>query len=333
LVVPEGTWKTTAERMVWLNHAAANFQLYTLDERAEKLTAVDFRDSGNVESRLSHAFDMGLSLELARPGTLRVLNLIEPSDRDRVELRARSATEVGLLLNGLEFARVRYGGALQSFSRVEEITFGAGANETLLTDESEPLCRQLLHRLFASRRPEAAHTDPLFRLQPERWLESCIRSHLDMVFPGLAADSATNKIVEFIYSQVPAISSGDRGMLDLLTIDRAGRLIVIEVKADDDMQLPLQGLDYWLRVRALNADRKRERNKEVGAFERYGYFAGLEISPRAPKLMLIAPVLRIHPSNDIILRYLSPQVEWEMIAVGEHWREELKVVFRKRSSE
>ena len=38
-------------------------------------------------------------------------------------------------------------------------------------------------------------------------------------------------------------------MLDLLTVDRCGRLLVIELKADEDLHLPLQGLDYWLRVR------------------------------------------------------------------------------------
>jgi hypothetical protein len=132
---------------------------------------------------------------------------------------------------------------------------------------------------------------------------------------------------------VPAISSGERGMLDLLTLDRNGRLVVLEVKADEDMHLPLQGLDYWIRVRALNADRRVKANREFGAFERSGYFSGAEISPRSPKLLLIAPALRVHPSNQIVLRYLSPQVEWELIAVSEHWRRELKVVFRKRSSE
>jgi len=129
---------------------------------------------------------------------------------------------------------------------------------------------------------------------------------------------------------VPAIGSGERGMLDLLTLDGNGRLVVLEVKADEDMHLPLQGLDYWIRVRALNADRRSKGNRDFGAFERSGYFAGAEIAPLPPKLMLIAPALRIHPSNEIVLRYLSPQVEWELIAVSEHWRRELKVVFRKR---
>jgi hypothetical protein len=34
-----------------------------------------------------------------------------------------------------------------------------------------------------------------------------------------------------------------------------------------------------------------------------------------------------------VLRYLSPQIEWELIALCEQWRRDLKVVFRKRSSD
>ena len=327
VIVPLGAAQTTAERMVWLNHGAAAFQLFTLDERSEELVEVDFRDAGNVESRLVHAFDVSAALERAQAGVDRVLSLVPAAARGRIELRARSATEVGLLLHGLEFARVRNGASVHSFEREEEISFGAGANETKLNDETEPLCRQLLTRLFLSRQPDGEHTDPLFRLQPERWLESRLRTNLEEFLSGLQA--------KFLYSQVPAISSGERGMLDLLTIDQAGRLAVLEVKAGEDMHLPLQGLDYWIRVRALNADRQVIGNREIGAFERQGYFArpgvGAEISPRPPKLLLLAPALRIHPSNEIVLRYLSPQVEWELIAVSEHWRRDLKVVFRKRN--
>ena len=56
VIVPAGAWRTTAERMAWLNHGAAEFQLYALDERSEELEQVDFRDTGNLESRLVHAF-------------------------------------------------------------------------------------------------------------------------------------------------------------------------------------------------------------------------------------------------------------------------------------
>ncbi len=42
VVVPAGAWRTTAERMAWLNHAAADFQLFTLDERSEELAGGGF---------------------------------------------------------------------------------------------------------------------------------------------------------------------------------------------------------------------------------------------------------------------------------------------------
>lgn len=323
VVVPEGAWRTTAERMAWLNQGAAAFQLFTLNERSEELTEVDFRDTGNVESRLVHAFDVAAARERAAAGLERVMALLPERARERVEVRVHSATEVGLLLHGLEFARVRRGASSRSFAAEEEITFGAGANETPLTPETESLCHQLLARLFENRHPDGTHVNSLFRLQPERWLESRIRIGLAEFLPWLRGD--------FLYSQVPAIGSGERGMLDLLTVDRDGRLVVIEVKADDDMHLPLQGLDYWIRVRALNAERRRAGNREIGEFERQGYFAGVEVAPEAPRLLLIAPALRIHPSNETVLRYLSPEVDWELIAVGEHWRRDLQVVFRKRS--
>jgi len=323
VIVPAGMWRTTAERMVWLNHSSAAFQLFELNERSEELTEIDYRDTGNIESRLVHAFDVSAALERAQAGLDRVKSLIPEVSWPRIEMRARSAVEVGLLLHGLEFARVRTAASAHSFASQQEITFGAGANETLLSEETETLCREMFTSLFLSRHPDGEHADPLFRLQPERWLESRIRTGLAEFLPGLRGD--------FLYSQVPAIGAGERGMLDLLTVDPGGRLTIIEVKADEDMHLPLQGLDYWIRVRALNAEREVIQNREVGAFERQGYFTGIEVLAQPPRLLLVAPALRVHPSNEIVLRYLSPQVEWELVAVGEHWRRELKVVFRKRS--
>jgi hypothetical protein len=329
VVVPAGAWRTTAERMAWLNHAAAEFQLYTLDERSEELTEVDFRDTGNLESRLVHAFSAEAARERCAEGVERLLELVPEAARERVEVRASSPTEVGLLLHGLEFARVRHGFAANSFAREDEITFGAGAHETPLTEESEALARDLFARLFASRRPDGVHADALYRMQPERWLEAELRAGLAEVLPGVRP--------ELVYSQVPALSVGDRGMLDLLTLDRNGRLTVMELKANEDLHLPLQALDYWIRVRALHADRRpvtgHAGGRALSAFERQGYFGGAEVAEAAPRLLLVGPALRIHPANEPVLRYFSPQVEWELIAVSEHWRRELKVVFRKRSGD
>jgi hypothetical protein len=329
VIVPPDTWRTTAERLAWLNPVAGDFQLLTLDERSEELMQVDFRDMGNLESRLVHAYSASAAIERCQDGIDRLLELIPDTAVARVEICPSSPSQVGLLLHGLEFARVRHGLAGNSFVREDEITFGAGANETKLTATTEALCSGMFSRLFASRHPDGTHTDPLFRMQPERWLEARLRSGIAELLPGLRGD--------LMYTQVPALSVGDRGLLDLLTLDRNGRLVVIELKADEDLHLPLQALDYWIRVRALNDDRQpgtgNPGGRPISAFERQGYFPDAEVSPLKPRLLLVAPALRIHPANETVLRYLVPQVEWELIAVTEHWRRELKVVFRKRSTD
>jgi hypothetical protein len=46
----------------------------------------------------------------------------------------------------------------------------------------------------------------------------------------------------WLYAQVPAFSAADRAMIDVLALTRENRLAVIELKADEDLHLPLQGL-------------------------------------------------------------------------------------------
>lgn len=326
VIVPRGAWRTTAERMAWLNQDAADFQLYALDQRTEELEEIDFRDIGNIDAHLVHAFSSAAARDRCQDAIDQLMDLIPPAGRERVEIRPRSASEVGLRLHGLEFARVRRGAAAHSFAQQTEITFGAGANETPLTDETRAACVELFRALFLHRCPDGSHADPLFRMQPERWLESRLQAHISQLLPSLRAD--------VLYTQVPALSAGDRGMLDLLTLDLTGRLTVIELKADEDLHLPMQALDYWIRVRALNADRQPVvGGKQVSAFERHGYFPAAEISALSPRLLLAAPALRIHPANEPVLRYLSPEIEWELVALGEDWRRALKVIFRKRSAD
>ncbi len=113
-------------------------------------------------------------------------------------------------------------------------------------------------------------------------------------------------------------------MIDVLAATREGRLAVIELKADEDIHLPLQGLDYWARVRW---------HQQRGEFQRFGYFAGRELSQKPPLLMLVAPALHIHPATDTLLRYLSPEIEWQMVAVDERWREGVRVTFRKHAGD
>lgn len=134
---------------------------------------------------------------------------------------------------------------------------------------------------------------------------------------------------EHVYTQVPAISgASDRGLLDLLGVTADGRLAVIELKADDDLHFALQGLDYWTCVRHHHLQ-SADAATGLGEFQRHGYFAGVQLSPLPPRLYLVAPALHIHPATETVLRYLSPEVEWHLLALDERWRHEVRVVWRK----
>lgn len=66
-----------------------------------------------------------------------------------------------------------------------------------------------------------------------------------------------------------------------------------------------------------------------GEFQKFGYFAGRELAAGAP-LIMVAPALHVHPATDILLRYISPEIEWTLLGIDERGRKEPKVVFRKR---
>jgi hypothetical protein len=46
-------------------------------------------------------------------------------------------------------------------------------------------------------------------------------------------------------------------------------------------------------------------------------------------LFLVAPALRVHPASDVLLRYLSPRIEWTLVQIDERWRQGVRVVNKK----
>ncbi|MGA2185138.1 MAG: hypothetical protein ABSH47_19140 [Bryobacteraceae bacterium] len=149
---------------------------------------------------------------------------------------------------------------------------------------------------------------------PELWLEAQVRTSLRKIDPAL--------LPEPVYGQVPAFAATAHGLIDLLGVDASGRASVIELKASEDIHLPLQALDYWMRVRW---------HLERGDFASAGYFPGVELRPEPPRLLLVAPALLFHPTNEVILRYFSPEVGVERIGVGIEWQKSLRVLFRAPS--
>lgn len=322
VIVPEGGSSVTQSRMGWLDAAKAKWELYECDARGEELRQLELGRNGNLAMRLPQNFDSTAALERLRAGIEQVMALVPAGARERVQQRIHSASSVGLVLHGLEFARVQHGLAPGSFQRKDRITFGAGPNETELNEDTAPMLRDLTARLFEGRQAAGSKRDALYRLQPERWLESRLSRALNDVEPSL--------LLSPIYQQVPAFQASDRGVLDLLAVGRDGRLAVIELKADEDLHMPLQGLDYWIRVHRTAQARTANG---VSDFTRHGYFPGIQLAHTSPLLYFIAPALRIHPSTETVLGYLSPEIEWNMVAVGEDWRRSLEVIWRKRSKD
>lgn len=147
---------------------------------------------------------------------------------------------------------------------------------------------------------------------PEASLEQQVRAEIQAIDAALLAEP--------VYGQVPAFAGGGRGILDLLACDRFGRAAVVELKVCESVHLPLQALDYWMRVRW---------HLERGDFTRYGYFPRTPLIAAPPRLLLVAPALEFHPSNERVIRFLHPEIEVERIGVASLENGPLKVMFRQ----
>lgn len=307
LYVPPGTSTTLQIRLAHLDQSVARFQLFELDERDEFASAIDYADHGNINTRLVRCPDLSQVRSRFSNAVEKVLALAP-----QAEIAALSPSELSFRLHGLEFARARTTNAPGTFSVEEEVIFGPPGYETRLNQDTEPAFNEFIATVVAARRTNGDRRDPLWRMYPERWLES-------LVFRNVAAiDSRLN--ATHVYSQVPAFTASDRAMIDVLTSTHEGRLAVLELKADEDIHLPLQGLDYWARVLWHHSR---------GEFQQYGYFAGAQLASQPPLLVLVAPSLRVHPAVDTLLRYFAPAIEWTLVGVDERWRDGIQVIFRK----
>jgi hypothetical protein len=309
LFVPAGSSALVRERMANLNRDAAKWGLFEFDEREDSVTEIDCSDRGNVATRLAHAPNEAAALGRFEESIQRIHRVLP-----NCEVAVLSAAEISFRWRGLEFARARLGAEAATFRSKQEIVFGVGPQERILEDRNWDFFLQLVTALRNTRHIYGPRQHPLFRMHPERWLESLVAGEVSLIDERLESRE--------LYAQVPAFSAADRAMLDVLTTTRDGRLAVVELKADEDIHLPLQGLDYWVRV---------DWHHARGEFQKYGYFASRQLSADSPLLFLVAPALHVHPATDTLLRYIRRAIEWEFVGIDERWREDVKVVFRKRA--
>jgi len=298
LFFPQGAGGVIAHRLKVVS-ASINVELYEYDPATRQMRALDPRDCGNIKSWLVPRREFDGALAEAREAIAPIVR-INPAAITAGLIPGTA--EVALRFRGLRFARWEQAGAF----------FGIDS-EHELTRATQPELERLLRKLEAHRSPLAGSPQhQLYRAQAERWLESLV------IADPTRIDARIDP--RFLYAQVPAISVGDRGIIDLVGITREGRLVVVELKASEDVQLMMQAVDYWLRVR---------HHQQREDFPRYGYFPGMNISSEPPLLLLVAPSLQFHQAGDILARSLIKDIEICRVGLNESWRRGLRVILRQ----
>ena len=297
IFMPAGLEHTTCHRVRYLNACAAKYLVYVHDGSGWE-TLVQPNDYTNLDTNLDtcHA-----SLAHTPAQVVEWVNRL--CKQDGVQRRNRPDGSVSLAVHGVEFARAD--GVSLSFGLDHK---HVASNEAHIA-EIEALATGLTQMRDPGR---ADPRSPMYVTHSEAWLESLIRENTEAIDAMLRRDP--------IYGQVPQWAAGERGIIDLLAVDYRGRLAVVEIKASEDIHLPLQALDYWMRVKW---------HLEREEFSAKGYFPGVPLAPVAPRLLLVAPALDWHPTNESVLRFIDPSVPIERLGVGIEWRRDLKVVFRK----
>lgn len=320
--LPQRSSQTAIERLALLDasNLGARVECFEVNEQREELVPVQLATQNELLSAHPREVHWPDAESVKNPWRERILsleNLHGLNAHGLIEVRQITGRE-SYSINGLEFARLNAG-------EHARLTFGVagwrGENDAAgfvpLSEANFHQLEKLVREIASYRSAKSADRHhPLYRLREEAWLESLLRRDIATLDAGLDG--------RYAYSQIPAWRGEERSVIDLLTVKQEfdsesqaeRRLVVIEIKASEDAQLPLQGLDYWLRV---------EQARQRGEFNRRGLFAGIKLADRPALLYLVAPRLRFHRSFAIVARCLSPQIEAYQVGVNTNWREGIRV--------
>lgn len=180
-------------------------------------------------------------------------------------------------------------------------------------DSSSDVMRHVQEVIRLRREPAPQPSSIFFRAFPERWLESSFLAYLDQnsaEFPGP------------VYAQVPSRIDGSRKVIDLLSCDLTGQLVVFELKVAKSLELPFQALDYWDRVRL---------HLERDDWHRAGYFPNRNLSRKEPLICLVSPLFDYHRLMPVYRKYLSVDVPMLCWGVNSNWRENFEILRKSKA--
>ncbi|MEW5974487.1 MAG: hypothetical protein AB1898_01655 [Acidobacteriota bacterium] len=303
-LVPAGQAAALKYRLPWIRGAGTHIHLAGLDLQTDGISFLDVSDSGNLATVLTQVRPWHSNCDLASHAAMQRLTELAPGNIEVV--RRPGSRVVSFRIRGLEIAQ-------GDLSRPASLRYGLNRSKPLQTEDDWKEMGEWVERILSQRcvRPQDP-SSPEFRLQAERWLESLILQDVRRI------DASFDP--QHVYPQVPAYLAGDRGVIDILTVTRRGRLAVIELKVAEDLDLPFQGLDYWLRVR-WHQERKE--------FTRRGYFHKIELSPGVPLLYFVCPQFRYHDSFPVTAGCIDSRVPIVQVGINENWRAGVQVLTRR----
>ena len=222
LFVPEGTSRPLRAQASALSTAARTevYEFDSVDGRVEKMDAAEF---GNLESRLTMRREVESALTAAQESAARIPALA-PMLGDVACLDARECA-AGREGSGVFFS---WAGICAVVARRRPLRFGRPASTIDRNDDGGTRTTRSPARALSQRSRQRCKTSALSR-------------GARAMAPGARPRDPDRLDAQLdpahLYSQVPALSVGDRGVIDLLGITRRGRLVVIELKASEDIQL------------------------------------------------------------------------------------------------
>lgn len=209
-----------------------------------------------------------------------------------------------LRYSGLPFVRVR------KIFEDEKTWFGIDRSRRILNENSYEDFYELFENIKKYRRFDSENKQHAFyKDASEAWLESILRENIKLL--------DANLILSPIYNQFRT----SRDKIDLLALRKDGRLVIIELKVSPDREMIFQAVDYW---------RKIELQRRKGILDEAKIFGNLEIADKPTIIYLVAPTLSYHRDFNFLAKTVSDEINIHRFDLAEKWRENLKVLGRRR---
>lgn len=293
-----------AERLTLISQSQQKIELFEVDEIEGKVSFVNPFDQGDLGLSLASNIKLSTNKSKSKPIDLCIneqIEWIKSLAPNLIESNLKN-NKLNLHINGLSFATVY-------LSQIPYISFGDKKKLSLENKlELENLVREIAFYRH-SNSPNKQHH--YYHTLAERWLENIIKHNLSSLDPTL-----TN----CFYHQVSVTKQNNR-FIDLLAIDNEGQLVIIELKAVEDLDLPFQGLDYWLRI---------EWYRLRGDLGCKGYFPNMKLKDMPAKVYLVMPKLRCHREFNYLASLVDKKVPLYSIAINDNWRKELRIESKEK---